>query len=203
MRSGPVVLAVLLLVGCAAPPPPDGPTQAEIRERLDRQAALWWEAVAPGEPMPDVDPVRVVDDYSEQWREILDCLTALELEGVDLGSDGSWSLSSSDPELLRVLERAQWECAARYPVDPGSPDHAFTLSDEQAQYLWSYYTTRLIPCIEAHGFPLTQIPSREEYLSQRWWTPYFAMSQSPISPRDLAMLDALCPPPPIAVQRPF
>lgn len=198
------LLGALMLVGCAAPAPPAGPTEAEIGELLDQQTAQYWEMIAPGEPMPVIEPVQVVGDYTEQWSAVRACVSDLNIEGLNTDPDGdSWVLTSEDPDFLRVYERAQWECGAKYPVDPGSPDHAFALSEEQAEYLWSYYATRLIPCIEAHGFPLAQVPSREEFLSQRWWSPYFAMSQSPISPRDLAMLDALCPPPPIAVQRPF
>jgi hypothetical protein len=203
MRSGPVVLAVLLLVGCAAPPPPDGPTEAEILEQLDRQSAQWWETVAPDEPMPRVDPVRVVDDYSEQWAAVRDCLAVLEFEGLDIDDSGGWTFTASDPETVGIFERAQWVCTAKYPVDPGSPDHAFTLTEEQARYLWDYYATRLIPCIEAHGYPLAPLPARDEYLSERWWSPYFALSQTPIGPRELATLDAECPPPPIPVQRPY
>lgn len=203
-RAVLVLVGTLVLAGCAAPPPPAGPTEAEIQDELARRSAQWWESFAPDEPMPVIEPVRVVEDYSEQWWEVRGCIADLELEGIE--SDplrDYWVFTSDDPEVMRAFERAQWECAARFPVDPASPDHAFTLSDERARWLWDYYSSRLIPCIQAHGFPLTYVPSRDEFLAQRWWSPYFALSQTPVTAREIAMLDAACPPPPFPVDRPY
>lgn len=202
--AAPALLVALLLVGCAAPPPPAGPTEAEIREQLANRQADYWETIAPGESMPVIEPVRYVADYTEQWAEVRGCVADLELDGLETDpAQDHWIITSEDPEFLRTFDRAQWECTAKYPVDPASPDQAFALTQAQAAWLWAYYTSRLIPCFEAGGFTVSQIPTRDEYLAGQWWSPYFALSQSPIDPRDFAMLDAACPPPPIPVQRPF
>jgi hypothetical protein len=200
------VVPLLVVAGCAADPVPPGPDEAEIRAQLAQLQQEYWKSVAPNEPMPVIEPLEYVPDYRAQSVAVASCLAALELPGVTVYPDGTWTFSVQDVDgpALEAIDRAQWTCSQRYPIDPASPDLEYFLSDEQAAYLYDYYVARLIPCLEEEGHTIMGMPTREQFLTGPnfgWpWSPYLALFPTPTSHQAWDRLDAVCPRPPVPIQ---
>lgn len=163
-----------------------------------------WQQQWPGEPMPQVAPVRTVDGYDEQNSAVAICLDELRIPGFEMDADfTSWSFVPADKDGMDVLNKAHWTCRQQFPIDPDSPDVSFVLSHEQAEYLYDYYEQRLIPCLESHGVGLDGVMSREHYLATPWawwsWSPYAAVTPAPATTAALTELQELCERPPVSL----
>jgi hypothetical protein len=79
--------------------------------------------------------------------------------------------SGSEPneaEAARIIER----CAGATPLD----DRVLRLPPDDGNALYSYYLTTLRPCLLAHGYSVSAMPSRavfaEALRAQQPWSPY-------------------------------
>ena len=91
------------------------------------------------------------------------------------------------PEQHSVVQRDFFRCLSMYPPHPA---YLNPWSDEQttAQYEWT--VEFLIPCIEAAGFSITDVPSRASFV-QNWPTdPFYPMAQVP--PESITSLETTC-----------
>jgi hypothetical protein len=123
---------------------------------------LRWDSLTAGKGQvtrPTVTVVRYTT-YLDVSQTIADCLTRSGYRTT------AWSLTKGviDPVLDAAhqfpYEKAKYVCEAKYPEDPA--DLGF-LSDEQEQYLLSYWQSSLIPCLRAAGVEVPDLPPIGQY----------------------------------------
>jgi hypothetical protein len=90
-----------------------------------------------------------------------------------------------DAEVTPLEEATLNNCLTQVQVDPVDMN---ILSREQLNYIYSYFERRLVPCLAAHGITVTDLPTREKFLSMIFiddefgyapWSPYEGFSSSP------------------------
>jgi len=161
--------ALLALSGCAiAPNPGDGmpplpelsPGDSDqlIAEALDQH----WASVAsqwPDAQRPEVQRVRTIS--LAEWGETqVACLQAL---GFDVSGTGDGGIQFNVPEAQQgPLALAQYECDAKYPVDPR---YTTPLTREEVAFLYRYQTGDLTACLEAEGYSVPSPPSESKFIS--------------------------------------
>lgn len=189
-----IALSLVVLTGCTSPSMPEPMSADEIQAIRDAQNADWWRSISATEPMPDIEPIRVIAE-GDREAVINGCALAAVPPGVAAqqragqfpGRDGA-----------AALDRAYFRCTLQYPVEIGDPTAEGLLSQDQLAWLYDYYDTRLIPCLRLTGYLVGAIPQREEFVDSIFghWSPYYAMSPQPDSPSEWAQIDVRCPPPP-------
>lgn len=196
VRSGVIaVVASVLLAGCAtAPAMPEPMTQAEAQRQIDESNRFRWDSMFPGDPMPEVAPVKYLE-AGGSWTEVTDCLREAHLNGVTVGDDGSITrLLVNTPESDRAMKIAQFVCHLKYPVDVSDPGKAGYLTQEQTDWIWQYNQTRFLPCVQQLGYTVL-IGLGDD--APGFWYPYFDISPRPTSDREWALIELHCPPSPI------
>jgi len=173
--------AVLALGGCAAPtepvsgmpPLPDltpGEADQLIAEGLDQQ---WASVVSrwPDAQRPEVEVVRLIS--LAEWGETqAACLQGL---GFEVTTTGDGGINFNVPEAQQApLALAQYECAAKYPVDPR---YTTPLTRDEIAFLYRYQTGELTECLEAAGYSVPSPPSESKFISDYLgdgpdWSPY-------------------------------
>jgi len=201
MAKGGAVLAIvastMLLAGCAAAPQlPAGPTQAEVKKTVYEQNLRWWLSIAPGEPMPVIEPVRYLDP-DEDGHEITDCIVNAQLPGI-MGDEDAF-FGNISPEAQHQFDRVQFACSMLYPWDMSDPEALGILSPAQLDYLRVYFVERLAPCLELMGYSTGFVPEPDQFAPDGYmqWVPYYSMSPQPQTEREWLLIDSRCPPPPI------
>lgn len=168
-----------LLAGCTpAPALPEPLTSAEVEALVDGANRDWWEQIAPGEPMPVIEPIQM-----------------LEPEGpTDVLDD---CLSQADQTDQKQWERAAFVCSMQYPWKISDPDDYGYLSEAELEYLWSYFTERLVPCLELSGYDIGSLPSEQSFMAQPYlsWVPYYSITPLPQTAAEWQRIDARCPVP--------
>lgn len=197
-RLGALALAVsILLTGCSLYRPlPESVSPDEARAMYEEERRIYWRQIAPGEPYPEVEVKQVVDE-EEGWEAIVRCVGEMGLPGVTTSGGG---IQSQDPATAADVERAIFLCNAAYPVvDFDVPAELGYLSTAELEYLWTYFTRYLVPCMELHGYDPAGPPSRETFVGSDFliWSPYAELARQPISAEDWRRLDAECAPPPM------
>lgn len=196
-RVAAVVASAALLAGCApAPAMPAGLTTAEVREIRAAENEQWWFAMFPAEPMPEIEPIAEVALADADAVRSECALAALPPGAVPEES------SFIDGTGATVLDRAYFQCALLYPLELGDPTEAGYLSPAQLSWLYDYYETRLVPCLQLAGFVVGAQPERESFVDSVYgsWSPYYAMTPTPSTSSGWAQLDLRCPPPPFGAE---
>lgn len=172
-RAGAVAVlmaSTVLLTGCAAAADiPPGISRAEAEALVDSQLdSLWAGLQLPeGTVQPEVE--RVAWTTTDTWSSAqVGCLLG---EGVAAREvSGGFAIDGPDTTATVI---SQWECLARYPVDPRGVGY---LSDAQVLYMYDYFVDRLAPCLRLLGYDVGAPPPREEYLGSVregvFWSPY-------------------------------
>lgn len=152
-----------------------------------------WERVTsrfPSAVRPEVSFERFVtlDDWPVARAE---CLSEQGF-AVEVGENGGLSgrVATEQEEAFAI---ARYVCDVRFPSDP-----KFTapLDDAQLTLLYTYFTTDLVPCLEAEGYELQQPPSlsvfKDSYYSDQNWSPYNDV-MAVLGDRSFNEIDAKCP----------
>jgi hypothetical protein len=198
LAVGASVAVLATLAGCAsaAPPLPEPATAAEIEALRNEQARMWWDSMASGEPMPEIDVIEVMPP-DEAFMRQTECLAEANLPGVSVGSEGEWHYSGSaefnDPDFM-VVQQQFWACAQQYPSS-GDRDHV--LSQSELGWLHDYYAKRYLPCLASLGFESLAFPSRRTFIGEgagyASWVPHdFSVIPVPTA-QQWAMLAERCP----------
>ena len=199
MRVHPVVVGLaasaLLLSGCAqAPAIPPGPSVDEVQAILDAQNEDWWNQMFPTEPMPDTAVVRSIPPTDT--TTVNECVDAAHLEGVTVTGNGI-QIDGDTEEFNRVY----FVCLQQYPVLFDENDDLGYYTTEQLDYLYTYFTDRLVPCLELLGYSVGNSPSRASIVGATYltWVPYYAMVPQPTTAEEWQRIDVRCPPPPFGM----
>ena len=143
-------------------------TDAMIQRGLDRQ----WQGVASSYPdvvRPEVAEIERAEGSNAQLTACLGAITSTGRENAI----------------------ANYVCNAQYPIVPPN-----VLTEDQAGYLYDYWTGFYFPCVVENGFvfetaPPTRAAFVEEWPYQGWWpSPRY---DEPVSDVDRAAFDARCP----------
>ena len=177
MRFTAVAAAVLLaLCGCAPtqtlPPAPAGD---ELDELIAVELDFQWQYVGlpPDGERPAVERERIVSGAEAQAVHH-DCMVDAGYEDY---TDAVGAIFGGASIAMRV---AIYECSARFPVPPSE----FNLySENQLEFLYDYYVTSVIPCLEATGVHVKDVPPRDEFVHpERFnlfsWSPFEGLESS-------------------------
>ncbi|CAN5317795.1 hypothetical protein BH11ACT4_BH11ACT4_25180 [soil metagenome] len=182
MSGVALACVAVLLVGCAPQVElPPGPTTAEIEAFQAKASASWWDLMQPGVDPPPVRRVQYVTS-DQQRAAVQECI------------DQAVALDASSQSV------SQWVCYQRFPLDPSDPAlQRNTLSPAQLEYLYSFFISRLVPCLRLLGYRVTGDPGHDRFIAESTgfpsWDPYYALQPKPLSSSQWANLLGSCPPP--------
>ena len=173
MRPLVAALVLLLATGCtqtlAVPGPPTG---EELDRLIDRQLDFQWQYIGltPDDPRPEVERIRIVpvEEAEAVYRQCM----------VDAGYERFNVITASIYGGASKEQRVDiYTCVAQYPTPPAS----FGLfSEAQLDYLYDYFMQVTVPCLEANGVPVADVPSRDEFGApssqlNQVWIPYYSV----------------------------
>lgn len=194
---GTVALLMASLVGCSGREPASVP-EVEPMTTAAREASYAehvsaerdrLESMHPEVVVPEVDRVRYVTP--EEWAPALAaCLTSEGFE-TTTHADGGIRVGTIPPEQAEAQAIAVFSCSLRYPVDP---QHAVPLNDDQLYYLYDYFLSELVPCLEESGYSISAAPTWQvfqETFHSAPWSPYDDVS--PIDEGDWLAINEDCP----------
>lgn len=199
-RSMALVAVLLLAAGSlsacsevpvlATPTPPSSATDVDTSDHTD---ALWQMVTAmfPNAERPDVEVVRYVT-AAEMPQAQADCMHEAGYPGVTVTPDGGVTLGGGVPaEQWEAMHIAMYTCNVLYQLDP-----KFTapLTDQRLGEAHDYFTAELIPCLEAEGYEVTNVPSRTTFIEtyeKTAWSPYAAVT--PGSQDEWYRINEVCP----------
>jgi hypothetical protein len=173
-RIYPVVALVLLaLAGCTFVEPTGDEPESEPYSIREGAVLAELGEVPESEPMT---PERAADfiarfqDY--RWTivtrsypdAVRPAVTVVDTTGADVAS------CMSDGVLSEQSALSDYVCLAQNPPVPRA-----MLSDDQAGYLYDYWTRFLVPCYEANDHPIDESPPARNDFVARWpfqeWSP--------------------------------
>lgn len=135
---------------------------------------------------PAVETVRLVTP--EERGPLVDaCLAEQGYSSLDLLEVGI------PEEQLGAFELAQFICMAKYPIDP---EYTSPWSEDQISIQYDWTIDSVIPCLVDRGYTITDVPSREVFISTWFSDPFYPFSQIPPSVLSNEQSDALnqaCP----------
>jgi hypothetical protein len=135
------------------------------------------------------EPVEVVawvlPEEQDQYR--VPCVAD---EGFAKEADGSY-FTPEDQKSAFFL--AQYVCMAKYPV---SPQYLVPITDEQLKIAYDWMIATEIPCLEAEGYVISNVPTQDVFVSTyatRPFFPYEQVNELLTSNTEVAALEAKCP----------
>ena len=174
-----LVVCSMALTGCGAAsiPPPD-PTESQIRAAMTTFVEKQVETHSAGNPAVwEGVRFRNFIKPDESARVYKGCVSRYGATTITVGEDGSmsWAGADADEFAMNVMNA----CILQYPpIVLQSLVH----TNEQLEYLYTYITSFLVPCLRSDGYGFDAPPSREEFIetAQRdlWmWSPYATLTE--------------------------
>lgn len=146
---------------------------------------------------PDVELIRWTTTPADNWATTVDCLTKAGFP-AEVGPTGGTVFTPPVPaEQVDALHLAQYVCAAQYTAVPALRTD---WTPEQIGMAWDYWTEAFIPCLEANGVTVPDIPtpSRQQFVDTFYEgsRPWFPPQWLPPSESRKAQVAETCPPQP-------
>ena len=189
-----LTLAETVLAGCVSPaPPPPPPTQEEIDAVIEAQAQIWWDSMATGTTMPDIEIIERLP-LEEAIARQTQCLDDANLPGVTVRGPGEWMYDAPQEDPVGNAAQVQWWlCTQLWPAED---NFDWMLSEQQLDWLYSFYLKRFVPCLRVVGFEPVDFPSREVFVEGNGspiWIPYeFFVTPTP-TPTEWDLIAQRCP----------
>ena len=172
-----VCAAVLCCLTACAPAvaqPPPAPTEAEVTSIMNRYVAYQRDRLGL-QFAPEWGEVRFYRFVSAaDWVPVMTgCVAGLGVRGVTFYDDLTSSRDGGDDQYAALQRRAIGVCSLRYPLDGV---RSYLMTNAQLDYLYSYYSNVLVPCLRSNGYRVL-LPTRTEFTSfgsrQFYvWNPY-------------------------------
>jgi hypothetical protein len=109
-------------------------------------------------------------DTSEIAQVMADCLGEAGFE-VTPTPDGGVVADAIPPAQDEAYATATYVCMVEYPLDP---KYSVPLDDSRLQVLFTYYVDKAIPCLEAEGYAVEDVPSFRTFadtVATTGWSP--------------------------------
>ena len=178
-----MIAAVALVAGCSTVP---HSSVADVELRVMQHLDDSWRPIDKSNTRPASRPVRF--SLPNGWGYLMrQCMVNSGYEAYTYDTiDG----------FTNGLNRVNYfgrEGLAWYKCHQDLPEYfiVFTkLEQPQLDELYHYYTTWLVPCLEAAGAAIAEVPSREEFVDggegqPGWWNPYLSASR----PASISVVD--------------
>ncbi|UOE43179.1 hypothetical protein [Agromyces larvae] len=187
----------ILLTGCTAPAPapvpaPDvTPISGEAAEEIMAQVLddQWAATGLPTADRPTVTRERIID--ANEWASVITgCLNEAGFSSATADEDGGIASGSLPAAQQSAYAMAMYTCNAKYPV---SAVYNTPLDDSQLEYIYSYFESTLIPCLNELGYEIEEPPSRTSFVTNygpNGWSPYKNLS---LGSKKLAEAQERCP----------
>ena len=190
------LLAVLGLAGCSADAiaAPPAPTTTQIPSLMsvwpDYEAGL----INYNSPatLTGVSFVRFVAD-SDWVRVMTSCTARFGVTDIVYHPDHTSSAEATSTPQQWKRDLANGSCIIEYP--PVSV-RARLKTPQQLDYIYSYYTNELLPCMRTAGVTVAKLPSRARFhlISRNGftlWSPYSSIGSSPLGTDSVIFSDGL------------
>ncbi|MFF2276808.1 hypothetical protein [Agromyces sp. NPDC058126] len=158
------------LVACSPEPEATTGLSASERERHVQYLAQMAEFYAIEAP-PIVEVERWVLP-EEVTASVDSCLLDLGFRRLP---DTTWEVPE---EQWAAFQRESYVCTARYPP---MPKYTGEWTERQISIQFDWTVDEVIPCLEARGFNIRDVPSRQVFLDSYLSDPFYPFSQVPIS----------------------
>lgn len=200
MKALTGLLLLLVLTGCTVVTAPEPGLTAEEKQaiREKQTEGLWAATGLYPDQRPAPPPVTVVslDDWAAAYVKCMNNAGFASYKAVDGG--GFTAQPDEDSELERLTN---YLCQMSFELE-GQFDNRYSAA--QIDYLYEYYSEQLVPCMAAHGFPVSGGPTRYEFAQGLGsWHPYLALRDdlrlSMMADPDFLVL---CPPMPPGIPDP-
>lgn len=187
-----VVLATATLTSCfptGAEPAPN-PSSSQPAFNYEEYLELLQEASQIKDP-PPTTMVRMIaaNELNIVWS---DCMHEQGFN-VSITFDGGQTPPADLPDSQgEAYVLANYVCYAKYPVDQST----YVFGDEQIRIVYKYYVESLVPCLEANGYPVEDVPSEATFRStfqSTPWTPYSVVDAAKLSDGAWEALNKSCP----------
>ncbi len=170
-----VVVAVLLLSGCAAGPTPEDPADVELylQSRLD---TAWQETTGRTTDRPSTAAVQLV--LPDGWPYVMNrCMVESGFDGYSYEPKVGFSNAGAGRSATGAEGLAWYRCSVSFPE---IGDNDTPLSATELDALYAYYTAILEPCLLIAGSPEGDAPTREQFLDGEegqpgGWNPYLSI----------------------------
>lgn len=196
----PFALAfTLMLTACAS----SGPVEAEMPkppvmqsaerdgqlQAIQEQAEELFHDRFPDKELPEAGLIRAI--APSEWSEtIATCMTDAGFESIAKG--GAVETSSYPVEQALAQAAATYQCRVAYPIDPV---YQQPYTAEEAAYLYRYLLNTVVPCLEAEGYSVADVPSdgtfKDQLDSGSEWSPFDTLD--PGSEEEFTFLTKTCP----------
>jgi hypothetical protein len=195
------VLAAVALAGCTTQPLPAGPSDGDVARYYAAVSDARWNSLGlgPAVERPVITNARPI--AREVWAtRVADCMNGAGFANYS-EQGGGLTVLSSDGLQATEEKVALYMCQELYPVES---DATAVFSVGQLRYVYRYYTSFLVPCLESRGYDIGDVPPRDAFLDQGnlgVWNPYW--SGTTWDTDTLAALRSHCPPMPPGIPDPF
>jgi hypothetical protein len=195
LRLVAVASVALVLAGCSSPtPPPPSFTEAELEAYFDERIDNAWDntGLDGSFERPEFASNVIQRADGRNFSRFSSCLADFGIEswGMDEQNGGP---VFSDGQLDEFSPQQTWLaywCFAEYPVSENWTTVLITA--DQRSYLYDYYQSWVIPCMQAQGLTLRPPPTRAEFVGSNLdWVPHDAIVVDGVQP-DLEWLFEVC-----------
>lgn len=169
--------SALLVTGCVPTReiPPARPSESDLELYIQRDIDDQWEFLGLRDELRPEIEVEIVS--VEDWpRAVADCMNELGYDGYRAESGGFTSTGGLRDERESI---AWYSCFAGHQFDRGESG---MISSASLDYLYDYYVTTLVPCLQSHGISLHFVPTRSEAGTltgdYAGWNPYYEISET-------------------------
>jgi hypothetical protein len=165
--------ATVMLSACTTPPAPG--LDSEQRARIASQRV--------SSPIGSTNLEFTYVSLTDWGGEVTGCMSDAGYKNYN--ATAASFVRGGSAEMTTLEEATLDNCLTQVQVDPVDMN---ILSREQLNYIYSYFERRLVPCLAAHGITVTDLPTREKFLSMIFiddefgyapWSPYEGFSSSP------------------------
>ena len=198
---GAVALAAVTLTGCTTQPLPAGASDSDVADFYAAISDSRWDSMGFG---PDVERPVIMGAQpvtGEVWAaRVADCMNGAGFANYS-EQGGGLTVAASDGLQTTEEKVALYACQELFPVES---DATRVLSADQLRYVYRYYASFLVPCLESRGYDVGDVPSGEAFLAQGnlgVWNPYWADIAR--DPSTLAELQTRCPSMPPGIDDPY
>ena len=178
-----MIAACALLAGCT---PVSHNSEADVELHVLQHLDSEWTAVDDSSSRPASRQVRFV--LPQGWGYIMrQCMVDAGYQAFTFDGDNGFTNGLNRVNYFGREGLAWYQCRQDFP------DYfvQFTrLKEPQLDVLYHYYTTWLVPCLEAAGASVSDVPSRAAFADggegqPGWWNPYLSASR----PASIGVLD--------------